>query len=88
MRVFTEPVRYVSVQAGVEDEAGEVDQLAVYNNDPKLKAPQMLPKGAVFAIKEPLYKTSSSGGYLVRVGKSSQTSPVRLLAVAQVINSI
>lgn len=69
VRIFTNAIHLVSVQAGIEDEVDAVDHLALYNGDPKLKPGQALPKGAIFAIKEPFYKVPASGGYLVRVGE-------------------
>lgn len=72
VRTFTDSIRLVSIQAGIEDEVGEVDHLALYNGDPALKPAQIMPKDTIFAIKEPFYKASASGGYIVRVGKSMQ----------------
>jgi hypothetical protein len=60
-----------SVQNAVEDKNFDVDQLAVYNADPKATPEHVLPKGAIFAIKEPFYKTAASGGYLLRVDHPS-----------------
>lgn len=69
VRRLTSAVRITSVPAGIEDDAGEVGNVALYNADPKMKAAQVMPKGTVFAMKEPLFKAGSSGGYIVRVGK-------------------
>ena len=69
MRTFTNSIRLIAVQAGIEDETGGVDHLSLYNSDPKLKPAQVLPKDAVFAIKEPYYKALLAGGYVVRIGK-------------------
>lgn len=74
VRIFTPAKRIVSVQAGIEDEDEDVDHIGLYNADPKLKAEQILPKDAVFAVKEPYYKPSASGGYMVRVGECTPES--------------
>lgn len=69
--IFTKSVRYASVQSGVEDEVGEADFVALYNTDPRLKAKKALPKDAIFAIKEPFYKTASDGRPHIRIGMFS-----------------
>lgn len=60
-----------SVQNVIEDRNFDVNQLAVYNTNCKGKPDSVLPKGVVFAIKGPFYKTSASGGYLIRVDHPS-----------------
>jgi tetratricopeptide (TPR) repeat protein len=71
VRTITDPMRMQSVQNAIEDSKLHVDQLAVYNTDPKATPDQVLPKGTIFAIKEPYYKTAASGGYLLRVDHPS-----------------
>lgn len=70
VRTFTHAIHLVSVQAGVEDEAGDVDHLALYNCDPTLQPAQVMPQDTIYAVKEPFYKVSAAGEYIVRVGKS------------------
>ena len=71
MRAIGHPFRLSSVQNAIEDENLDVDQLAVYNGDPKVAATQVLPHNTVFAIKEPYYKAAADGGYIVRVDHPS-----------------
>lgn len=71
VRTFGKPNRILSVQNAIEDEKGDVDRLALYNSDPKLALDSVLPSKALFAIKEPYYKTSADGGYTVRVDHPS-----------------
>lgn len=85
VRTFTKSQRLVSVQAGIEDELGDVDTLALYNADPKTKPNQVLPKDTVYAIKEPFYKASAGGGYLVRIGKSSNQSTHSSCSVTKLV---
>lgn len=55
----------------IEDQNLEVDQLAVYNRNQNSSPTTVLPKGAVFAIKEPYYKAAATGGYIVCVDHPS-----------------
>ncbi|KAK4543021.1 hypothetical protein LTR36_006019 [Oleoguttula mirabilis] len=71
VRTFGHPIRLSSVQNVIEDEHGDVDKLAVYNVDPTLDPEKLLPKGAIFAIKEPFYKTTADGGVSLRVDHPS-----------------
>ena len=61
----------LAVQNAIEDVNGDVDRLALYNCDPNLKPQQLLPKGTVFAIKEPFYKGTADGGYSIRIDHPS-----------------
>ncbi|KAK5116852.1 hypothetical protein LTR85_009112 [Meristemomyces frigidus] len=71
VRTFGEPVRVSGLQIAVEDQDGDVDRLSVYNVDPLLEPEQLLPNEAVFAIKEPYYKTTADGGASIRVDHPS-----------------
>ncbi|OAA68565.1 Tetratricopeptide-like helical [Niveomyces insectorum RCEF 264] len=71
VRTFTQPRRLTAIQCAVEDEFGDVDQLSLYNVLPTVVAADMLPCGAIVAIKEPYYKTTANGGLSVRVDHPS-----------------
>jgi hypothetical protein len=71
VRTFGHSIRFQSVQNAVEDMNLDVDQLAVYNSNPEVAAIHVLLQGAIFAIKEPFYKISSGGGYIIRVDHPS-----------------
>lgn len=67
VRTFGNPRRMQSVQNAIEDGAGEVDRLNVCNFELTLSAEQVLPRGVIFAVKEPYYKVTADGGYTIRV---------------------
>lgn len=71
VRTFGHPTRIQAVQNAVEDGYGGVDRLAVYNEDPAMTPGQILPKGLIFAIKEPFYKGTADGGFTIRVDHPS-----------------
>lgn len=77
VRTFGTARRIQSVQNAIEDGKGNVDRLALYNGDPKLDRNAVLPKGAIFAIKEPFYKATVDGGYIVRVDHPSDLIQLR-----------
>lgn len=54
-----------------EDEWGEVDRIAMYNNKATLEAAEVLPRGAVIAIKEPFFKASADKRCMIRVDHPS-----------------
>ncbi|KAI7089196.1 hypothetical protein KC356_g2663 [Hortaea werneckii] len=64
IRTIGHPRRNGGVKSAVEDEFGSVAQLAIYNTDPLLKADELLPTGAVFAVKEPYYEVTFDGACL------------------------
>lgn len=55
----------------VEDFNGDVDQLEVHFTDYNLSAMDILPRGEVFAIKEPYYKIDVNQGYSICVDHPS-----------------
>ncbi|KAK9423177.1 putative SET domain-containing protein [Seiridium unicorne] len=61
LRVFTESNFDRYLCAGVEDEAGNVDLIILFNTDPKLSPDTVLTKGLVLAIKNPLYLLLPNG---------------------------
>jgi len=71
LRAFGHPRRIQAVQNAVQDAHGGFDRLALYNEDPNLDPSQLLPMGAIIAIKEPLYKVAADGGYTIRVDHPS-----------------
>ncbi|EGP88877.1 uncharacterized protein MYCGRDRAFT_39064 [Zymoseptoria tritici IPO323] len=71
VKTFGLPLRFQAVQNCVEDQVGEVDRLSVYNFEKSLKSTEVLPRGAVFAVKEPYYKVTGDGGVQVRVDHPS-----------------
>lgn len=71
VRTFVEANQVLSFQSAVEDKLGDVDRVSLYNEDPKFEPSQVLPNGAVFAIKEPYYKVTADGGYTIRIDHPS-----------------
>jgi tetratricopeptide (TPR) repeat protein len=67
IRTFGHAIRLSGVQIAVEDSRGDVDRLALYNDNADLLPRLLLPTGALFAIKEPFYKKTADGGYNIRV---------------------
>ncbi|TKA40959.1 hypothetical protein B0A54_07871 [Friedmanniomyces endolithicus] len=53
------------------NKSGGVDRLAVYNTHPTTPIEQILPKHALFALREPFYKATVDGGYTIRVDHPS-----------------
>jgi len=71
LRAFGHPIRMQSVQNAFEDAKGNVDRLALYNEDFTVPAEELLPKGVVVAVKEPYCKASADGGYTIRIDHPS-----------------
>ncbi|KAK0934192.1 hypothetical protein LTR29_014241 [Friedmanniomyces endolithicus] len=71
LRTIGHPTRILAVQNAVEDQSGGVDRLAVYNTHPTTPIEQILPKHALFALREPFYKATVDGGYTIRVDHPS-----------------
>ncbi|KAF7192172.1 Serine/threonine-protein phosphatase 5 [Pseudocercospora fuligena] len=71
VRVFGHALRAQAAQVGIEDHNGIVERLSLYNTDPAQPPQELLPSGAVFAIKEPYYKLTTDGGTCVRVDHPS-----------------
>ncbi|KAK4958960.1 hypothetical protein LTR10_003759 [Elasticomyces elasticus] len=71
VRAFGHATRFQAVQNGVEDERGNVDRLALYNSDTSITPERTLPRGTIFAVKEPFYKATADGGYTIRVDHPS-----------------
>ncbi|KAJ2900106.1 hypothetical protein MKZ38_002599 [Zalerion maritima] len=71
VKTFAEPNRMTSIQNAVEDELGDVARLAIYNLLPTVAPDDILPLGAVVAVKEPYYKCTADGGLIVRVDHPS-----------------
>ncbi|GAA6042913.1 hypothetical protein JCM8097_002768 [Rhodosporidiobolus ruineniae] len=80
VRIFTLPVRTSSVQFVVEDQQGRVAPLQLFHVPTRLDDEGQLadwfPVGGVFAIKEPLARSTRSGSYTLRL--SSPSDLVRL----------
>lgn len=77
VRAFGEPNRVIAIQNAVEDEFGDVDRLAIYNLLPTVKPGDILPPGAIVAVKEPFYKRTADGGLFVRVDHPSDVVLLR-----------
>lgn len=71
VRTFTPAVRVTSVQTAIEDGNLDVNQMCVCNVDLDARAADVLPKGAIFAIKEPYYISGPENGYIVRIDHPS-----------------
>ncbi|KAJ8069889.1 hypothetical protein OCU04_000300 [Sclerotinia nivalis] len=69
VRALTPPSRMTAVMAIVEDENGDAIQLQLYQQpDEKFRpATSVIMKNDAFLIKEPYFKTTSDGGYGLRV---------------------
>ena len=74
-----EPLRTLSVDNIIEDKNGNVDRFALYNGDPKLTSGQLLPKDMIIEIKEPFYRATAAGGYIIRIGHPSDLVQLRPL---------
>jgi tetratricopeptide (TPR) repeat protein len=77
VRAFSEPNRMTSIQNAIDDELGDVERLAVYNLLPSVLPNDVLPRGSIFAVKEPYYKRTADGGLLVRVDHPSDLVPLK-----------
>lgn len=71
LRAIGHAHRIQSVQNAFEDPTGNVDRLALYNEDPTIPAEELLPQGVVVAVKEPYYKATADGGYTIRIDHPS-----------------
>ncbi|EFW98456.1 tpr domain containing protein [Grosmannia clavigera kw1407] len=71
VRAFGKPNVYTSIINAVEDEFGDVDRLAIYNLLSTVAPDDVLPQGAIAAIKEPYYKRTADGDLFVRVDHPS-----------------
>ena len=60
-----------SIQDAVEDELGNVERLAIYNVLPNVEPNEVLPPGAILAIKKPYHKRTGDGGLIVRIDRPS-----------------
>lgn len=67
VRTFCEAVRIECHANAIEDKHGNVDRLAVFNVSAKIRSEVLLPRGVLFAIKEPFYRRANDGGVVVRV---------------------
>jgi len=77
VRTFVEPIHIQAFQNALEDEFGAVDRLALYNESPVIPPARVFAKGTVLAIKEPYYKGSADGGYIIRVDHPSNLVVLR-----------
>lgn len=76
VRTLCEARDLVMSETAIEDTTGEVDNLQAVNYGLGVSAAEHLPRGAVFAIKEPYYKVTMSGGYAVRVDHPTDLVPL------------
>lgn len=67
VKTFCDPVRVECFVNAVEDADGNVDRLAVFNVSAVVPPEFLLPRGVIFAIKEPYYRRANDGGVLIRV---------------------
>ncbi|KAI7109580.1 hypothetical protein KC340_g404 [Hortaea werneckii] len=70
VRTIAHPKSSGGVESTVEDEFGSAARLAIYKTDRLLKADELLPTDAVFALKEP-YLGVTIGGACLRVDHPS-----------------
>ncbi|KAI7541229.1 hypothetical protein KC331_g8702 [Hortaea werneckii] len=64
VRTIGQPKSNGGVESDVEDEFGSAAQLAIYNTDRLLRADELLPTDAVFAVKEPYCEVTADGACL------------------------
>ncbi|KAI7161061.1 hypothetical protein KC349_g3111 [Hortaea werneckii] len=64
VRTIGQPKSNGGVESDVEDESGSAAQLAIYNTDRLLRAHELLPTDAVFALKEPYCEVTAGGACL------------------------
>ncbi|KAI5252193.1 hypothetical protein E4T42_03565 [Aureobasidium subglaciale] len=67
LRAFGEPFIKPIVVNAVEDEAGDVDKLAIHDNCEPARGRSLLPRGALVAVKEPFYMMAACGNSEIRV---------------------
>ena len=70
VRTIDSAIRIAAIQSLVEDSSGAVEKLALYNSDPTVNAEDLLPEGALLAVKEPYY-TIAEGGHGLRIDHPS-----------------
>ncbi|KAK7700105.1 hypothetical protein SLS64_011123 [Diaporthe eres] len=71
VKTFCVPIRISSIQNAVEDIQGAVERLSIYNLPSASLLNNVLPKGAIVAVKEPYFKATADGGVMVRVDHPS-----------------
>ncbi|KAI7721533.1 hypothetical protein KC353_g1276 [Hortaea werneckii] len=64
VRTIGQPKSNGGVESDVEDGSGSAAQLAIYNTDRLLRADELLPTDAVFAVKEPHCETTAGDACL------------------------
>lgn len=67
VRTFGHALRHVEIRNAVEDTQGNVDRLGVLFHPPASTTRQILPKNAIFAVKEPYYTYETEGITIIRV---------------------
>ncbi|KAF3763370.1 hypothetical protein M406DRAFT_73986 [Cryphonectria parasitica EP155] len=70
-KVFCEPIYSGSILNAIEDIHGNVDCLSMFHQPTTEFPTNILPKGAIIAVKEPYYKLSSDRSTIVRVDHPS-----------------
>ena len=79
VRAIDTAIRVAAVHSIVQDDTGAAERLALYNTDVAARAEELLPEGAIFAIKEPYYMANANRSYSIRVDHPSdlvQLSPL------------
>ena len=71
VKTFCKPLCMNAIQNAIEDEFGDVERLSVYNLLPTVAPSDILPLGAIIAVKEPYYKLTADRGLMVRVDHPS-----------------
>ncbi|KAK5745539.1 hypothetical protein LTR17_001410 [Elasticomyces elasticus] len=71
LRTIGHPLSGPVIKNAVEDDRANVDVLALYNIHKSIPPNSLLPKGAVVAIKEPLYEAILNGSHQIRVDHPS-----------------
>lgn len=59
------------MQTIVQDDTGATERLALYNTDASTNEEELLPKNAIFAVKEPYYTATAEGSCSLRIDHPS-----------------
>lgn len=70
LRTITEHYPGAGIVAIVEDETGDADKLAIYNQN-EASILSALPEGSIVAIKEPYYQFNGDGDFMICVDHPS-----------------
>lgn len=76
VRTLDVGIRAAGVHNIVEDTAGAVERLVLYNSHATTRAQSLLGEDAIFAIKEPILEIGTNGSSCIRVDHPSDLVPI------------